>query len=86
MTAGEDMHSWALIKLGAVFGRARAEALLAEGLAALDRPRIATPDDLYQLGQWLSQRTGFEQAMGSMLAVQAILRGARSYRKPPPVR
>lgn len=65
-------------KLSRVLGAARAQQLYAETLALLRLPELRTADDLHAFGEVLARKGGFEAAVGSMLCVAAVLRGAAS--------
>jgi len=77
---GEPSHpahaDFALEKLTSVLGGDRAQRIYLETLARSRLTDIRTADDLYAFGQQLSTRGGFEAAVGEMLSVAAILRGA----------
>jgi hypothetical protein len=66
----------ALEKLVRVLGPARGRRLFDDVLAELGLERLATPDDLYAFGQRLGARGGFEAAVGSLIEVAAVVRGA----------
>lgn len=64
-------------KLVRVLGRATGERVFAETLQHLRRTQIDTADDLYAFGEELTNRGGFEAAVGRLLSVAAVMRGAR---------
>ena len=64
-------------KLTRVLGPERGAKIYAEVLAELALDELRTADDLHAFGERLSSRRGFEAAVGSLLAVDAILRGAK---------
>lgn len=77
-TVHEDASEFARIaleKMSAVLGAGRARSLLAE---ICERHRIAmrTADDLFRFGTELSKMGGFEAAVGALLTVRAVMRGA----------
>lgn len=77
-TAGApDLRSVALLKMARVLGEERAEKLMNELLAAHGL-ELNTPNDLARLAEAMSRLPGFEGAVGAMLGVEAVLRGARS--------
>ena len=49
-------------------------------LATLGKPALDTPEDLFEFAQLLSQGAGVEAAVGAMLGVDAVLRGATDRR------
>jgi len=62
-------------KTARVLGPDRARSLLESLLAEL-RLDLATPQDLLRLSERMSMLGGFEGAVGAMLGVTAVLRGA----------
>ncbi len=64
-------------KLARVLGPERGAKIYAEVLAELGLDDLRTADDLHAFGERLSSRRGFEAAVGSLLSVDAILRGAK---------
>jgi hypothetical protein len=74
--AGEDLEELALGRLSRVLGNATARRVFDDALAEVGLKRIQTPDELYALSGALSRRGGFEGAVGGLLAVAAVLRGA----------
>lgn len=80
MTASEvhsagEIHQLAFQKMSAVLGRVRAGQLLQSILDAR-RMELRTPQDLFEFSEVLSGMGGFEGAVGAMLGVAAVLRGA----------
>ena len=71
-----ELHGLALEKMSRVLGAQKAQQLMDRILAQLGL-EILTAQDLYVFANHLSQLGGFESAVGSMLGVTAILRGAR---------
>lgn len=65
-------------KLVKVLGADKAERVAREVLDEIGLPELATPDDLLRFARALEKRGGFESALGAMLSVQAVLRGARN--------
>lgn len=78
--ASAELRQLALDKMTAVLGRQRAEQLYARILAEQGL-ELRTPQDLYAFSQVLSQRGGFEGALGAMLGVAAVIRGAAPTRR-----
>lgn len=71
-----DLVNLALSKMSPVLGKGAANALLHRLLLEL-RLELQTHDDLYHLGQAMAALSGFEGAVGSMVSLSAVLRGAR---------
>lgn len=61
--------------MSAVLGAARARQLLTQLRAEL-LLELRTPQDLYTLAQRMAGMESFEGAVGSMLSVAAVMRGA----------
>lgn len=70
-----DLHRLALDKMSAVLGKERARQLMQQMLAKLGI-ELRTPQDLFQLSEEMSRLGGFEGAVGAMLGVAAVIRGA----------
>lgn len=66
----------ALTKMTAVLGPTRAQSLLRE-ICETNGITLATADELFEFGEALSRVGGFEGAVGALLTVRAIMRGAR---------
>ena len=64
-------------KLTRVLGRDRAQRIYQDTLAEAGLADLRTADDLHAFGQQLSRSAGFEAAVGGLLSVAAIIRGAR---------
>jgi hypothetical protein len=71
---------FALDKLTRVLGRERAQRVYRETMTSAALTDIHTPEDLHAFGQQLSTCGGFEAAVGGMLSVAAVLRGATGRR------
>lgn len=73
--AAGEIYRLALGKMSAVLGPDRARQLLRR---LLDELGIAlqTPQDLFRLSEAMSVLGGFEGAVGAMLGVAAVIRGA----------
>lgn len=76
----EDMEAMALSRLSRVVGGETARRVFAETLQAIGLAKLVTPDDLYLFAGVLSNRGGFEGAVGGLLAVTAVMRGAAGKR------
>lgn len=72
----EDFRQLAYRQLADVLGDNRARAVLAQMLA--ETGELKDAQDLYRFATQLTRLGGFEGAVGAMLGVTAILRGARS--------
>ena len=70
-----EIYQLALEKMSAVLGRVRAGQLLRRILDDR-RLKLQTPQDLFEFSEALSAMGGFEGAVGAMLGVTAVLRGA----------
>jgi hypothetical protein len=66
----------ALEKLTRVLGAETAQRVYAQTLVAARLTDIQTPDELYVFGEQLSTQGGFEAALGRLLTVAAVIRGA----------
>lgn len=73
---GSEFYQLALGKMAKVLGEARARELLTR-LCEEANLTLATADELFQLAAALSKLGGFEGAVGALLSVQAVMRGAR---------
>jgi hypothetical protein len=74
--AESSLAQLALDKLTRVLGAAQAQRVYAQTLAAIQLSDIRTPDELYTFGDQLSKGGGFEAAVGRLLTVAAVIRGA----------
>lgn len=70
----------ALDTLTRVLGVERARRIYADTLNSAALGELRTADDLYTFAQQLSTRGGFEAAVGGLLSVAAVLRGASGER------
>lgn len=70
-----DFHRLAFEKMAAVLGADRARQLLQRILEELGI-ELRTPQDLFRFSEALSRLGGFEGAVGAMLGVTAVMRGA----------
>jgi len=67
-------------KLARVLGRERAQRIYLDTLARSGLTDLRTADDLHAFGQQLATGSGFEAAVGGLLSVAAVLRGAKGDR------
>ena len=70
-----ELRRFALGKMANVLGPERARQLLDRLLAELG-VELTTPQELLLLSERMTQLGGFEAAVGAMLGVAAVLRGA----------
>ncbi len=70
-----ELYRLALGKMSAVLGPERARQLMRQLLDEL-RIELRTPQDLLRLSEHMSRLGGFEGAVGAMLGVAAVIRGA----------
>lgn len=68
----------ALEKMTRVLGEARARQLFDEICTEIGLNGISDADDLLAFARALSGRGAFEGAVGAMLSVQAVMKGAKS--------
>jgi hypothetical protein len=74
--AGQDLARLALERLIRVLGEAQGRAVYASTLHEVGLQGIDTPDALYTFGEHLSRQGGIPAAVGSLLTVAAVVRGA----------
>lgn len=74
-----ELRDLALTKMSAVLGAERAQELLQTLLAEL-RIELRTPQELHRFSEALGRFGGFEAAVGAMLGVSAVIRGASTVR------
>jgi hypothetical protein len=77
MSESESLEKLARTKLANVLGEARAQRIYGETIASLGMRELRTADDLYAFGELLATRGGFEAAVGGLLSVAAVVRGAQ---------
>ena len=70
-----ELHQLALDKMSAVLGPTRARHLMERILGRLGI-ELRTPRDLMRFAEELTALGGFEGAVGAMLGVVAVVRGA----------
>lgn len=84
MTASDsgasEIRDLALTRMSKVLGPDRARQLMNKLLGELGID-LRSPDDLLQFADALSRLGGFEGAVGAMLGVTAVLRGATRKRE-----
>lgn len=68
----------ALEKMSRVLGESRARQLYEEILVEIELENLSSADDLLAFARALSGRGAFEGAVGAMLSVQAVMKGAKS--------
>jgi hypothetical protein len=73
----ESLASLARTKLSRVLGEAQGQRIFSETLAAMQLAELETADQLYAFGEQLTSRGGFEAAVGRLLSVAAVMRGAK---------
>lgn len=71
-----ELDELARSKLVKVLGPERGARVFESTLAGLALPSIATPDHLYALSEKLVAMGGMEAAVGALLGVAAVIRGA----------
>jgi hypothetical protein len=72
-----DWNAFALEKLRGVLGEQKARATMELALRQAGLPFMSSAADLYLFAQQLSTMDGFVKAVGGMLSLQAVMRGAR---------
>lgn len=75
-SAPRPFEDLALEKLTRVLGPTHGRRVFTETLSIAALGGIHSADDLYLFGETLARRGGFEAAVGTMLGVAAVLRGA----------
>lgn len=63
-------------KLVRVLGKEQGTRVFDDTLRTLGASSIDTADQLYAFGETVSERAGFEAAVGRLLSVAAVMRGA----------
>jgi hypothetical protein len=72
----ENLEQLAMERLVRVLGAPAARRTYEAALSEAGVEKLSTPDDLYAFAAVLSKRPGFEGAIGGLLCVAAVLRGA----------
>lgn len=68
----------ALDKLTRVLGAEQGKRAFSQTLVAVRLTDLRTPNELYTFGEHLSKQGGFEAAVGRLLTVAAVIRGANN--------
>jgi hypothetical protein len=71
-----DWNGLALEKLSKVLGESKARETMESALQKTGLPTLRSADDLYHFAQELTAMPGFARAIGGMLSLQAVMRGA----------
>lgn len=71
-----DWDEMAQAKLVRVLGATEGEVVFSRTLAKLGKRQLRTADDVYRFAQVLKSDTPVVAAIGSMLALSAVIRGA----------
>ncbi len=77
--APTELYELAMTKVTTVLGRDRARRLV-DGLLSELGVELHTPRDLLALAEAMTRLGGFEGAVGAMLGVTAVMRGASPVR------
>ncbi len=78
----DGLDEVAVGKLTRVLGTVAGQRVFEETLNSLHLATLATPDDLFAFGVALTRRKGFESAVGGLITVAAVLRGAAGQVRP----
>jgi hypothetical protein len=76
----EDWDGLAFGKLSNVLGADQARRIMSETLARLGLAHLTSADDLYRFAQEVGRLGGFASAVGGLLGVTAVMRGANARR------
>lgn len=82
LPAEPPLSELALDKLTRVLGDEKGRRVYGAVLLEAGLREIRTANDLYLFSERLSRHGGFEAAVGGMLGVAAVLRGASAHRPP----
>ncbi len=74
--AEEDLSELALSKLTRILGPQRGPRVHREVLAVMGLRELRTPDDLHLFAKHVTDRGGMDGAVGGLLSVAAVIRGA----------
>lgn len=80
MTAIPQQTDWnavAVEKLTRILGAETGRSTMTRALQLSGLQSLQSADDLYRFAQELTAMSGFARAVGGMLSLEAILRGAR---------
>ena len=83
MNPTTDWDDLARTKLARVLGPSEGEVVFARTISKLGKHRLRTADEVYQFAQILKLETPVIAAIGSMLALSAVIRGADPARVEP---
>lgn len=76
MSIGNEWDDLARMKLIRVLGASEGEIVFTRTLTKLGKYKLRTPSDVYLFAQILKNETPVIAAVGSMLALTAVIRGA----------
>jgi len=76
LNSSTDWDDLARTKLARVLGPSEGEVVFARTISKLGKHRLRNADEVYQFAQMLKQETPVIAAIGSMLALSAVIRGA----------
>jgi hypothetical protein len=76
-----ELDELALGKLTRVLGESGGQRVFDETLADVGLTKIGSANDLYVFAGALTRRSGFEGAVGGLLSVAAVMRGASPARE-----
>ena len=76
MSSGNEWDELARTKLIRVLGASEGEIVFTRTLTKLGKYKLRTPSDVYLFAQILKHETSVIAAVGSMLALTAVIRGA----------
>lgn len=76
MSTNTDWDDLVRTKLARVIGPSEGEVVFARTMSKLGKHRLRTADEVYRFAQMLKQETPVIAAVGSMLALSAVIRGA----------
>ena len=76
-TTSQEFDEVALEKLRRVLGQEPASRLFSEVLREMKLDTLQTAEQLYAFGEAIAQRPGFEAAVGRLITIAAVVRGAR---------
>lgn len=82
MAQAPELEELAMGKLTRVLGHTGGRRVFDETLAEVGLGQITTADELYVFAGALSRRSGFEAAVGGLLSVAAVMRGAGAVKGP----
>lgn len=77
-TEDVDFEALAIGRMSNVLGPSTARRVFKEVMEEAGLGKLRSADDLYAFAQRLTMRGGFEAAVGGLLCVAAVMRGAAS--------